>query len=198
MPVTNLERLISGFRADPKNKFGSGTGVETRPTHFDRQQVANYLQSLATAREKYGVQHPDPVTLTNMLLKEGRADFGCDFNPPTPREKQLIRKMRGDRDFPDPMGVRFAAAINDHMLRAQERGKPFPRVWNGGGPKADQYQRDYERMSYAATHPQNAALYNFVRSNLGLPEETALAPSQGPGFASGGAVERTIREPKLI
>jgi hypothetical protein len=181
---------IFGYRADPTNKFGGKTGLETQPKYFDRRNVASYLKGMATARDKFGMRHPDPETLTNLLLKEGRDDFGVngDF-PGTPegskRYAHMVKTLGVRPHVPDDKvgNLTLATVVDEHMRRADAKGLPLPRVWNGGGKKAAQYNKDFEAYKYAATHPKNAELYNFVKKHLGLLDEqkpTSAAPADVP------------------
>ncbi|NDG62484.1 MAG: hypothetical protein EBY29_03325 [Planctomycetes bacterium] len=183
--ANHKDEYISGYRADPKGKFGGKTGLETQPKYFNKAEIANYLKGMATARDKFGLRHPDPETLTNLLLKEGRNDFGANHDFPGSPEgyKRYLQMTKALKDDPSVGNLSMAATMDEHMRRADERKRPFPHVWNGGGKQAAQYNKDFEAAKYAATHPQNLSLYNFVKQHLGLPIEKptpSMQPKQPP------------------
>jgi hypothetical protein len=157
MPDPNI---IYGYRANPKNKFGSTDRMETLPQKFGPGNLQVYTRA-AAAGTKYGVPQLTPEQLANMALHEGRDDFG--FNEINKNNKQAMEvyqklKDEGHPEFP----AQFAGAILDKYQTAERLKKPFLEVWNGAGSKAKKYAKDSAEEMYAATHPKNESLLEYI------------------------------------
>jgi hypothetical protein len=199
--------FIKAYRADPKHKYGGKEGLETLPTHYDKQNIVEYVRAMR-AGEKHGVPQLPPEYLTNLLLTEGRSDFGFnEMNWKNPKAAKISTALATSGQHEDDASD-FAGAIYDKMKTAMRIGKPFSTVWNGTGiSKAGKTGNDYSKRftdTFAATmHPQNADLLNTVRDayNNYQPPTTATAPDQTAsmpnvdimsnvtGYAMGGSVQ---------
>jgi len=152
--------VIYGFRANPKNKFGATDKMETLPQKFWPANLEVYTRAAAAGVE-HGVPQLTPEQLTNMALHEGRSDFG--FNEINKNNKQAMNVYQTLRDQGHDDGpAQFAGAILDKYQTAQRLNKPFLEVWNGAGPKAKTYAKNSMEESYAATHPKNEQLLEFI------------------------------------
>ena len=167
--------FLQGYRADPTNKHGSKTGLETRPTILNMRTMEKFLQAYKEARQ----QHPDivpeisPQQFANMALNEGRDDFGYNSTAPTVENKKSM-KVFNDISAQgygwEASG--FISALIEKSQKAKELNKPFDEVWNGTGTSKDTNRtgaQNAQRMRqgmYATDHQLNKPLLDFIKYNL--------------------------------
>ena len=193
--------IIEGYRANPKNKFGAKDYMETKPKFFNPKVIETFTRAAADGT-RYGVPVLEPKQLANMALHEGREDFGMndngiDYN--NKRQVELSRQLQ--RDGHDEEAANFAAAIMGKHEVATRTKKPFLQVWNGKGKKAEQYARDSDAESYAAEHPKNQQLLDFINEhyNDALPAyNIPFDPGPQKQFKHGGVVKAIKGNNKLI
>ena len=193
--------IIEAYRANPKNKFGATDYMETRPKKFDPKIIETFTRAAADGT-RYGVPVLEPKQLANMALHEGREDFGLNDNGIDRNNKKQVELSRQlQRDGHDPAAADFAAAIMGKHEVANRIKKPFLQVWNGKGKKAEQYAKDSAAESYAAEHPKNQSLLDFIDEhyNDALPlEKKPFDPGPEPTFKHGGVVKAIKGNNKLI
>ena len=168
------------YRADPTNKFGGNKvgldGLEPIPTQLDMDSMARYLIAYREAAKL----HPDimpsitPDHFANIALNEGRSNFGysSDLYSPTKQNKQamtVFNSLTKNGFGWDTAG--FAAAIAEKNQRAKDLKLPFDAVWNGTGTSrvGRTGEDNANRMaagSYAAAHPANQPLTDFIKYTL--------------------------------
>ena len=193
--------IIEGYRANPKNKFGATDYMETRPKFFNPKVIETFTRAAADGT-RYGVPVLEPKQLANMALHEGREDFGMNDNGIDYNNKKQVELSRQlQRDGHDEEAANFAAAIMGKHEVANRTNKPFLQVWNGKGKKAEQYARDSEAESYAAGHPKNQQLLDFINEhyNDALPVyNIPFDPGPQKQFKHGGVVKAIKGNNKLI
>ena len=179
------EDFITGYRADPENKYGGGNGLETQPTLYNKDDMNPILRAMKYLHKYYGTKHPDPQQLAAFALKEGRPDFGIN-GPDSPRfalssESQKIfqkifkdpRWQKNNDGFSMVFGQTplydFARALraNELMQTAERRNKPLEAVWN---PGERHYVNGYNNNSNITDHSQNDMLTDHIYNGLGLPK----------------------------
>jgi hypothetical protein len=145
---TGLPALL-GYRADPKNRSGRGTGLESVPLKFVGNKSAYKLpevnplnvdalrqnmEALRYARELGYPMPPeanDPKFWAGIALEEGRSDFGANgFNTNNKKAIELHDKVS---DRFGSMPAAFAAAVFDLGQTASRRKIPFAHAWAGLG-----------------------------------------------------------------
>ena len=150
------ENMLPGRRADLKKK-----SVETMDTVYDKETIANLMKALKAS----GVQvHPDDMT--NILLKEGRSNFGFndfDYN----NKKAAAIRDNLIKQGHDPYAASFPAAVFEKQQTANRLNVPFHQVWNGAGPAAKKYAQELEASKYAVEHEKNQPLRQFIYNSLG-------------------------------
>lgn len=167
-PITE-EQLLQGRRADLKRK-----SVETLPTVYDKETIANLLKAVKAS----GVQ-VNPDEMANILLREGRSNFGFndfDFNN---KKAAAIRDNLIKQGY-DPYAASFPAAIFDKQQMANRLNVPFPQVWNGAGPAARKYAKELEASRYAVEHEANQPLRQFIYNSLGQKVPVKKAEAEMP------------------
>ena len=193
--------IIEGYRANPKNKFGAKDYMETRPKFFNPKVIETFTRAAADGT-RYGVPVLEPKQLANMALHEGREDFGMNDNGIDYNNKKQVELSRQlQRDGHDEEAANFAAAIMGKHEVANRTNKPFLQVWNGKGKKAEQYARDSEAESYAAEHPKNQQLLDFIDEHYkdALPVyNIPFDPGPQKQFKHGGVVKAIKGNNKLI
>jgi hypothetical protein len=193
--------IIEAYRANPKNKFGATDYMETRPKKFDPKIIETFARAAADGT-RYGVPVLEPKQLANMALHEGREDFGLNDNGIDYNNKKQVELSRQlQRDGHDEEAANFAAAIMGKHEVANRIKKPFLQVWNGKGKQAEQYAKDSAAESYAAEHPKNKSLLDFIDEhyNDALPlEKKPFDPGPEPTFKHGGVVKAIKGNNKLI
>lgn len=152
---------IKTYRADPKNKSRSGTGIETMPiSRFDvggvkgskpaegpedenvynnaakaNQELYRYAR-LAGAAEKYGYPSLTADQLAAFALKEGRSDYGFnggDFGVTGSNYSNKTYKELQSKFNAHPQDLGFIAHIADKQRVADKHNIPFAHAWNGTG-----------------------------------------------------------------
>ena len=159
MPVDKQitsDNLLAGRRADLKRK-----SVETMDTIYDKETIANLMKALKAS----GVQ-VNPDELTNMLLKEGRSNFGFNDFDYNNKKAAAIRDNLIQQGY-DPYAASFPAAIYDKQQLANRLNVPITQVWNGAGPAAKKYAQELEASKYAIEHEKNQPLRQFIYNALG-------------------------------
>ena len=163
IPISSGQaKFIQGYRANPQNKFGAKDRMETLPTKFHAPTMETFVRA-AAAGTHFGVPKLTPEQLTNMALHEGRDDFGTNYNAmdvANKKQVEIYKNLVGNGHDDD--AAKFAAAIYGKSETAGRRKKQFLEVWNGAGPKARKYAADSNAESYAATHPKNQEMLDFI------------------------------------
>jgi hypothetical protein len=198
---------IDVYRADPTGRFGGKDRMETRPTRLDKTTIEEYIKAMRSG-ESLGVPQLTPEQLAQMILVEGRSDFG--FNALNSNNKRAVQKAKMLQDMGhDPMSSNFAAAIYDKQQLADRIKKPFQEVWNGTGRSAAtgrtgaQHNARINEFGYAVENPKNADLMNAIRqayhyklqkeSENAMPATDQMGNTMGYGSAlgynDGGAVK---------
>jgi len=169
---------INAYRADPTGKYGGKEGLETQPIKLYAPQLYSHVRALGHA-EGYGVPKMDAQALANMVLMEGRPDFGNNkFGPsqelgkidPNQKKSGALYKKLIASGVPDYVAD-FPIKVFEKSNIARERNIPFEQAWNGLGktPKgrsgAD-YARDIETSKSASAHKNNAALIALISQAL--------------------------------
>jgi hypothetical protein len=154
--------FVHGYRANPQNKFGAKDRMETLPTEFHAPTMETYVRA-AAAGTHFGVPKLTPEQFANMALHEGRDDFGTNYNAMDVTNKKQVEIYKNLVDNGhDDAAARFAAAIYGKTQTANRLKRPFLEVWNGAGPKARAYAKNSAVESYAATHPKNQEMLEFL------------------------------------
>jgi hypothetical protein len=158
---------IDVYRADPTGRFGGKDRMETRPTRLDKTTIQDYIKAMRSG-EVMGVPQLTPNQLAQMILTEGRSDFG--FNQLNENNKRAVQKAQMLQEMGyDPVSSNFAAAIYDKQQVADRIKKPFQEVWNGTGRSATtgrtgaQHNARYNEFGYAVDNPKNEDLMNAIR-----------------------------------
>lgn len=119
------------------------------------------------AGKPYGVPQLTKEQLTNLALHEGRDDFGLNLMNSNNKKAMAISKAL-QKEGLDPYGADFAGAIYDKHQVANKVGIPFEHAWNGKGvvegtrrTGAD-YAKEAKEMNYAAYHPKNAEMLDYI------------------------------------
>ena len=159
-----IKDYLHGYRANPKNKFGATDRMETLPTEFDKKIMYDHIRAMV-AGKPHGVPQLSAEQLANMALHEGRDDFG--FNIINSDNKKAVKIAKELMDQGHGTEAGFPGAILDKYTTAKRLNIPFEEAWNGTGKSylnrtgAD-YAKEANQMNYAAKHPKNAELYDFV------------------------------------
>jgi hypothetical protein len=158
--------LLEGRRADLKSK-----SIESLPTVYDKETIGNLMKALKAS----GVQ-VNPDEMTNILLREGRSNFGFNDFDYNNKKAAAIRDNLIQQGH-DPYAASFPAAIYDKQQLANRLKVPFPQAWNGSGPEARKYAKELEASKYAIEHEKNQPLREFIYNSLGqkLPIKKAEA-----------------------
>jgi len=176
------EDFITGYRADPENKYGGGKGLETQPTIFYKEDMASILRAMQYLHKNYGTKYPDPQQLAAFALKEGRSDFGIN-TPYTAQGKNYVWELNRssqkifDKVLEDARWQKGSATenydfpralrANELMQTAERRNKPLEEVWN---PGERHYVNGYNNNSNITDHSQNDMLTDHIYNGLGLPK----------------------------
>ena len=202
---------LNVYRADPTGRYGGKDRMETMPTVLDRTTIEDYIKAMR-AGEPLGVPQLTPQQLAQMLLTEGRSDFGYnqlnENNKKAVYKADLLQEMGHNR-----MPAEFAAALYDKQQLANRINRPLPEVWNGLGRSSltgrtgAQHNARFNQFGYAVDSPKNAELmntineaYNYrppVKQELGANEyanpmgdyvPTVEQNKPGAWFSTGGSV----------
>lgn len=180
------KNYIAARRGNPQNNFGAKDRMETQDYAYDKETMANLLAAYKKAAERHGVQMMHPDELTNLALLEGRSNFGYNDYDVNSRQANKIAKDLVAQGI-DPYAAGFPAAIVTKQMQAKRLNLPFAQVWNGAGPKAREYARNFEEQRYAVEDPRNQALRQFIRQSIGYKEpDVQVATSEE--FKQGGPV----------
>lgn len=174
---------IDVYRADPTGKYGGKDRMETMPTRLDKTTIEDYTKAMR-AGAPIGVPQLTPEQLAQMLLVEGRSDFGFNAlnanNKRAMQKAELLQQMGHDRPAAD-----FAAALYDKQQLANRINKPLPEVWNGTGVSSAgrtgaQHNERFNEFGYAVNHPKNAELMNTLNAayNYREPEKLNLGANE--------------------
>lgn len=164
-----IKDYLQAYRADPKGKYGGKDRMETLPTEFDKYNINKLLRGLK-AGEKYGVPQLTKQQLANLALHEGREDFGYNqINSDNKRAMEIRQKLIKEGIPHSAAG--FAGAVFDKMDVAKRLNIPFEYAWNGTGTSqlgrtGKDYVNEAKAMQYAATHPKNMELMDFIDRSL--------------------------------
>jgi hypothetical protein len=181
------KNYIPARRANPQNKFGAKDRMETQDYGYDRETMGNLLAAYRKAAEAHGVQMLHPDELTNLALVEGRSNFGYnEYNTNNPAAAKIAKDLASKGI--DPYAAGFPAAIVDKQMQAARLGVPFAQVWNGAGPKAQQYAKKFEEHRYAIEDPRNQSLRDFIRQSIGYKEPEQQVAIADTEFKRGGHV----------
>jgi len=164
MPGT-IKDYIHGYRANPENKYGAKDYMETLPTEYDKYTLSEYVRAMREGKE-LGVPQLTPQQLANMALHEGRDDFGLNQANSENKNAMEIAKILKDKGINDN-GALFAAAVYDKHQVANRLKIPFEHAWNGVGVTSEgrsgaDYAEEAKQMNYAATHPKNTELVDYI------------------------------------
>lgn len=194
--------FIPAYRPDVKGKYGGKQGLETMPTYFDKMQIQDYVKAMR-AGEPHGVPQLPPEYLTNLLLREGRSDFG--FNEMNARNKKAmdISKILATSGQHEDEAAEFAGALYDKMQTAMRLKKPFTTVWNGTGvndygQSGNTYSAKFTQGFPATMHAKNEPLLAVVREAYNYQPPAPQAPvnympnvdvmGNVTGYSTGGSV----------
>ena len=181
------KNYISARRANPLNKFGAKDRMETQDYGYDRETMGNLLAAYKKAAEKNKLEMLHPDDLANLALVEGRSNFGYnEYNTNNPRVAKIAKQLIAEGV--DPYAAGFPAAIVDKQMAAKRLGVPFYQVWNGAGPRAQEYAKKIEEHRYAVEDPRNQSLRDFIRQSIGYKEPEVKVASSGEEFKRGGSV----------
>jgi hypothetical protein len=176
----NYSDYINGYRADPTGKFGGKDRMETMPYQLDRNELYNSIRALEIGK-KYGTPNLSEKQIANMVLHEGREDLGfnhIDFNNPKSAKLQKLISSEPGMDSLRVAGLPIA--VLEKYETAKRLGIPFETLWNGTGKSSQtgrtgkDYQKEAEAMRYAAEHPKNNELIDFInkaKTNSFSPQE---------------------------
>ena len=203
----NSANPVKGYRADPKGRHGGKEGIETMPTTLDKTTIEEYVKAMR-AGEKHGVPQLPPEFLTNMLLTEGRSDFGFNaLNENNRKAAEIARNLRKSGHEGAPSN--FAAALYDKMEAAKRLNKPFSTLWNGTGVNqygstGNDYTNRFTSTFPATMHPQNQELLGTVQGAYNYqPPPPPEPPSNMPavnqigdtiGMARGGSTRKPFHD----
>jgi hypothetical protein len=163
---------ITGYRA-----AGSGK-IESQPTTFDKDKIARYINAYTDAKDQFGLPDFTPEQLVNRILVEGRSDLGYNKYDTNNKIANQIYQSMQEKGYDDAAG--FPAAIYATNQRAQVHKVPFNVAWNGMGRNKEtgltgwDYHQRMNDSAYAATHPQNTPLLQYV-TQLMQPEQISDA-----------------------
>jgi hypothetical protein len=178
-----IKDYIHGYRADPTGQFKGKDRMETLPKEFDKYNMQKYITAMK-AGEPLGVKQLSSQQLANMALHEGREDFGFNSIENAVKHSKNaqyvvdnLRKQGLDND-----SSLFAGLLYDKQKTADRLNIPFEKVWNGTkkskeGKTGDDYVKEAKAMEYAAAHPKNAELVDFIDravNNQFTPQEDTL------------------------
>ena len=125
------ENPVQGYRADPTGRYGGKDRMETQPTTFNRDTIADFVKAMR-AGESFGIPQLTQQQLAQMLLTEGRSDFGFNMlnenNKRAVQKAELLQEMGHNR-----LPADFAAALYDKQQTANRINRPLQEVWNGVG-----------------------------------------------------------------
>ena len=167
-PITD-EQLIAGRRADLKRKT-----VETQDTVFDKETIGNLMKAVKASGVKV-----NPDEMANILLREGRSNFGFNDFDYNNKKAAAIRDSLIKQGY-DPYAASFPAAIFDKQQTANRLNVPFSQVWNGAGPAARKYAQELEASRYAVEHEVNQPLRQFIYNALGQKVPVKKAEAEQP------------------
>jgi hypothetical protein len=161
---TDYPNSVKAYRADPKNRSKSNTGIETMPiSRFDvggdwvhkqntdpakstvytdpvkaNQELYRYAR-LAGAAEKEGYPSLSANELAAFALKEGRSDLGFNGGDYGVRGSNFSNKMYNELQSKynaHPTDLGFITHIAEKKRVADKLGIPFAHAWNGTGKNA--------------------------------------------------------------
>jgi hypothetical protein len=165
---TTPDNPVNAYRADPTGKHGGKDRMETMPTRLDKTTIEEYIKAMR-AGAPFGIPQLTPQQLAQMLLTEGRSDFG--FNMLNENNKMAMKKASLLNEMGhSQVASNFAAALFDKQQLANRINKPFQEVWNGTGRSnvtgrtGAQHNNRYNEFGYAVDNPKNAELMNTVNS----------------------------------
>ena len=168
---------IKAYRADPTGKYGGKEGLETQPIMLYAPKLYSHARALGHA-EGHGVPKMDAQALANMVLMEGRPDFGNNLAlsqklgaiDPSQKKSVALHKKLIASGVPDYVAD-FPVKVFEKNNISRQKNLPFEQVWNGLGktPKgrsgAD-YARDIEAGRSASAHKNNASLLALINQAL--------------------------------
>jgi hypothetical protein len=163
-----IKDYIHGYRADPTRKHGGKDYMETLPTEFDRYNLQKYIDVMQKGKP-YGVPQLSNEELANMALHEGRDDFGFNSIKASVQHskdaKNIVENLK--KQGIEEEDALFAGLLYDKHQTAKRLNKPFEEIWNGTGismygKSGADYAREANRTKYAATHPKNAELVDYI------------------------------------
>jgi hypothetical protein len=175
---------VNAYRADPTGRFGGKDRMETRPTVLDKTTIEEYTKAMR-AGAPIGIPQLTPAQLAQMLLVEGRSDFGFNAlnenNKRAMQKAELLQEMGHYRPAAD-----FAAALYDKQQVANRLNRPLQEVWNGlgrsgmTGRTGAQHNERFNEFGYAVDHPKNAELMNVLNTayNYREPEKLNLGANE--------------------
>jgi hypothetical protein len=174
---------VQGYRADPTGRFGGKDRMETQPTTYNREIVDAYIKAMR-AGEPLGVPQLTQDQLMQMLLTEGRSDFG--FNMLNENNKKAMHKAEVLNEMGhSKLASDFAAALYDKQQMANRLNRPLQEVWNGlgrssAGRTGAQHNQRFNEFGYAVDNPKNAELMNVVNEayNYRPPEKLNLGANE--------------------
>jgi len=188
--------VVYGYRANPKNKFGATDQMETLPHKFDPKTLETFARA-AAAGTKYGVPELTPQQLANMALHEGRDDYGFNaMNKNNKKANEIANNLI--KEGHDYEAAQFAGAIYDKHELADRIKQPFLQVWNGAGKMAKDYAKNSQIESYAAEHPKNQDMLDFISESYKTAKPIPFDPGPEPTFKHGGVVKAIKGNNKLI
>lgn len=159
--------IMKGYRADPTNKSGGKTGLETLPKRFSLSD----FYDIATGSAKgvpFGAPDISPRDLVNRVLVEGRGDAGANSYDFTNKKLAQLYGNILSVDPDNPGGATYATAMREKMDLAKRLGIPLSKAWIGTGKVTknyggDEYAARAAAHEYAADRPENAHLIDFVK-----------------------------------
>lgn len=177
------ENPVQAYRADPTGRHGGKDRMETMPTTFDRNMIDAYIKAMR-AGAPVGVPQLTQQQLAQMLLTEGRSDFG--FNQLNENNKRALQKADLLQEMGhDRLPAEFAAALYDKQQTANRLNRPLQEVWNGlgrssAGRTGAQHNQRYNEFGYAVNSPKNTELMNTINSayNYVPPEKVNLGANE--------------------
>ena len=175
-----IKDYLHGYRANPKNLYGAKDRMETLPTEFDKYTLGNYVKGMQEGKP-YGVPQLTREQLANIALHEGRDDFGLNLANSENKNAMKIAKALRDKGVSED-GALFAAAVYDKHQVANRLKIPFEHAWNGVGVTSEgrsgaDYAKEAKQMNYAASHPKNAEVIDYIDRVMGnklTPQEITL------------------------
>jgi hypothetical protein len=166
----DLSDYIYGWRADPTNNPRLSTnGISNIPHRLDRSELYESIRGLVEGEKHGGVKLSDQQIL-NMALHEGRTDLGYNAKPGITKKPKYtnIRDKLIDEGH-DSEAASIPALVLEKMDTSKRTGLPFEVLWNGSGKSAvtgktgADYYHEAKAMEYAASHPKNKPILDFVR-----------------------------------